>query len=64
MPLEVEVNGRVRVVDMRDGRGSIDTPPGAIVIVDPENKVLRQLDEVDRLQAWRQAQRLRQETSQ
>ena len=42
---------------MRDGRGFIDTPAGAIVIVDPENKVLRQLDAVDRLHAYRRAQR-------
>jgi len=60
MPLEVEVNGRVQTVEMRDGRGHIDTPPGAIVIVDPENKVLRQLDAVDSLQAYRRAQRERQ----
>ena len=59
MPVEVEVNGTVRTVEMRDGRGSIDTPRGAIVIVDPENKVLRQLDEVDRLRAYQRAQRER-----
>ena len=44
---------------MPNGRGSIDTPRGAVVIVDPENKVLRQLDEIDRLQAYRRAQRER-----
>jgi aminopeptidase N len=59
MPVEVEVNGTVRTVEMRNGRGSIDTPRGAIVIVDPENKVLRQLDEVDRLRAYQRAQRER-----
>ncbi|NJC41362.1 aminopeptidase N [Brevundimonas alba] len=64
MPLEVEVNGRVRELDMRDGRGSIDTPPGAIVRIDPENKVLRQLDAVDALQAYERAQRDRQRASQ
>ncbi len=57
MPVEVEVNGRLQTVRMPDGRGFIDTPSGAVVIVDPSNKVLRQLDEVDRLQAWRRAQR-------
>ncbi|MBU1384970.1 MAG: M1 family metallopeptidase [Alphaproteobacteria bacterium] len=64
MPLEVEVDGQVQVLDMRDGRGFIDTPAGAIVIVDPENKVLRQLDEVDRLQAYRQTQRERRRAAQ
>ena len=59
MQVEVEVNGTVRTVEMRNGRGSIDTPRGAIVIVDPENKVLRQLDEVDRLRAYQRAQRER-----
>ncbi len=59
MPLEVEVNGQVRMIEMRNGRGFIDTPSGAIVIVDPRNKVLRQLDAVDRLQAYRRTQRER-----
>ena len=57
MPLEVEIDGRVQVVEMRDGRGFVDTPAGAIVIVDPGNKVLRQLDAVDRLHAYRRTQR-------
>ena len=61
MPLEVEVNGQVRVVEMPGGRGSIETPAGAIVIVDPENKVLRQLDAVDALQAYRRTSRPRAE---
>jgi len=59
MPVEVEVNGRIQTIPMRGGRGSIDTPHGAVVIIDPENKVLRQLDEVDRLQAYRRAERER-----
>ena len=57
MPLEVEVNGEVRILPMRDGRGFIDIPPGATVVVDQQNKILRQSDEVDRLQAYRRAQR-------
>ncbi|MFN3932082.1 MAG: M1 family metallopeptidase [Brevundimonas sp.] len=64
MPLEVEVDGQVQVVEMRDGRGFIDARPGAVVIVDPENKVLRQLDEVDRLHAYRQAQREQRQAAQ
>ncbi len=57
MPVEVEINGETRVVEMPGGRGSIETPVGAIVIVDPENKVLRQLDAVDQLQAFRRRPR-------
>lgn len=59
MPVEVEINGQVQVVPMTDGRGSIAAPADAIVIVDPENKVLRQLDAVDRLQAYRRSSRPR-----
>jgi aminopeptidase N len=59
MPLDVEINGRVRTVEMRDGRGFVDAPPGSIVVIDPQNKVLRQDDAVDRYQAYRVAQRNR-----
>ena len=64
MPLEVEIDGRIRVVEMRNGRGFVDTPPGATVIIDPQNKVLRQLDEVDRLRDFRRRQREQQQASQ
>lgn len=57
MPVEVEINGEVQVVEMPNGRGSIAAPRDAVVIVDPDNKILRQLDEVDRLQAYQRAQR-------
>jgi aminopeptidase N len=50
MPVEVEIDGEVRTVEMPDGRGRITVPEGAHVIIDPANKVLRQLDFID---AWR-----------
>ncbi len=50
MPVEVEIDGEVQTVAMRDGRGRIRVPAGAHVVIDPQNKVLRQLDFID---AWR-----------
>lgn len=41
MPVEVEVDGVRRLIPMRDGRGFIEAPPGAVIRIDPENKVLR-----------------------
>jgi len=55
MPIEVEVDGRVRLVEMRNGRGTVDVRPGSVIVVDPANKVLRQSDAVDRYQAYRRA---------
>ena len=56
MPVEVSVDGAVQTVAMTDGRGEVAAPAGAHVIVDPSNKVLRQLDFIDDYQAWRAAQ--------
>lgn len=41
MPLEVEIDGRRQTVAMTDGRGAIQVPAGAHVLIDPDNKVLR-----------------------
>ena len=57
MPVEVEIDGRVQTVAMTGGQGRIAVPPGAHVVVDPLNKVLRQHDFVDEFQAWRKARR-------
>ena len=56
MPVEVEIDGRVQTVAMTDGRGEIAAPAGRHVLVDPFNKVLRQLDFIDDYQAWRRAE--------
>ena len=50
MPVEVEVDGQVHTVPMTGGRGSLAVPEGAHVLIDPSNKVLRQLDFID---AWK-----------
>ncbi|HEX8471398.1 MAG TPA: M1 family metallopeptidase [Brevundimonas sp.] len=51
MPLEVEVDGQVRSLAMRDGHDAFTAPAGAHILIDPHNKVLRQLDFVDAYQA-------------
>ncbi|WP_183254844.1 M1 family metallopeptidase [Brevundimonas basaltis] len=51
MPVEVEVDGRRRTVSMDGGRGRIAAPPGAHVLIDPDNKVLRRLDFIEEWKA-------------
>ncbi len=50
LPVEVEVDGQIHTVAMTGGRGSLTVPAGAHVLIDPDNKVLRQLDFID---AWK-----------
>lgn len=57
MPLEIEIDGRVQTVAMTGGRGQIAVPAGAHVLIDPQNKVLRQMDLIDELQAYKAAQK-------
>ena len=52
MPVEIEVDGRRHTVAMTGGQGRIAAPPGAQVLVDPENKVLRRLEFIE---AWKAA---------
>ena len=51
MPVEVEIDGRVQTLPMTDGRGWIAVPDGAHVLIDPANKLLRQLDFIDAYRA-------------
>ena len=51
MPVEVEIDGRTHVLPMTGGRGEIAVPDGAHVLIDPANKLLRQLDFIDAWQA-------------
>ncbi|MGV8929280.1 MAG: M1 family metallopeptidase [Brevundimonas sp.] len=50
MPLDVEIDGRRQSVAMTGGRGRIAVPAGAHVLIDPDNKVLRRLAQIE---AWR-----------
>jgi aminopeptidase N len=51
MPVEVEVDGQLRTLSMREGRGEFPAPEGAHILLDPHNKLLRQLDFIDAYQA-------------
>lgn len=55
MPVEVEVDGQSRILPMRDGSARFNAPAGAHILIDPHNRVLRQLDFIDAYQA-RQAE--------
>ena len=55
MPLEVEIDGAVQTVAMTGGRGEIAVPTDAHILIDPQNKVLRQMDVIDELQAYKAA---------
>jgi len=51
MPVEVEVDGRLHTLAMRDGHGSFTAPRRAHILIDPQNKVLRQLDFIEAYRA-------------
>ena len=49
MPVEVDVDGQRRVLPMTNGYGSVMLPnPNSVVTVDPDSKILRQNDAIDR----------------
>jgi len=51
MPVEIEVDGVLQTVPMTGGRGTLAVTPGAHVLIDPQNKVLRQLDFIETYRA-------------
>jgi hypothetical protein len=52
MPVEVRVDGRTEVVPMSSGRGTLTLPgPFSLVTIDPDSKILRQSDAIDRFRA-------------
>ncbi len=59
MPVEIEVNGRFQIVPMTDNTSTISVPADALILVDPNNKLLRQLDVIDDLQAYNHQERER-----
>jgi hypothetical protein len=56
MPVDVEVDGRIHVVAMAGNRGSLAVPSAAHVVLDPQAKVLRRSEDIERFQAWQKAQ--------
>lgn len=56
MPVDVRIDGKTTTLQMTDGSGQLAVPASATVTLDPEAKILRQLDYIDRFQAWRATQ--------
>ena len=49
MPIEVDVDGQRQVVPMTSGRGTFTLPsPNSLFTIDPDSKILRQNDAIDR----------------
>lgn len=53
LPVEVEVDGKRRVLPMIDGHAAFAAPVGAHILLDPGSKVLRRLEH---LEAWKASQ--------
>jgi aminopeptidase N len=64
MPVEVEIDGRVQTLAMTDGRGELTAAPGAHVLLDPRNRVLRRLPHVEQFQDWQKAEAERRRAAQ
>jgi aminopeptidase N len=56
MPVEVAIDGMVQTVAMTGGKGELTLPsPRAHVTIDPQGKLLRQSDEMDRFRDFTEA---------
>lgn len=56
MPVEVSVDGQLQTLAMSGGKGQLTLPsPQAHVIIDPNAKILRQSDDMDRFRDWTEA---------
>ena len=53
LPVEVEVDGRLRALPMTDGRAVFTAPSSAHILLDPGSKVLRRLEY---LEVWKASQ--------
>ena len=56
MPVEVQVGDAMHTVPMTNGSGTLPAPAGALVIVDPRSKVLRELPHIPEFQQWKKEQ--------
>ena len=54
MPLEVMVDGSIRVLPMRDNRGLLYVPEGTPLLPDPDSAILRHSDAIERYREWRE----------
>ena len=53
MPVEVQVGDKLVTVPMNGGDASIPVPAGALVIIDPRSKVLREMPHFAEYQQWK-----------
>jgi hypothetical protein len=52
MPVDVLADGKLQTVPMSSGHGTLQLPsPNSLVTVDPDSKILRQSDAMDRFRA-------------
>jgi aminopeptidase N len=56
MPVEVQVGDTMHTLPMTNGSGTLAAPAGALVIVDPRSKVLRDLPHIPEFQQWKKEQ--------
>ena len=56
MPVEVQVGDTLHTLPMANGSGTVAAPAGALVIVDPRSKVLRELPHIPEFQQWKKEQ--------
>ncbi len=56
LPVQVEVDGRIRTVPMTGGKASMSVPAGAHVVIDPDALVLRRSVAQEEAAAWKSAQ--------
>lgn len=59
MPIEISVDGETHRLPMTDGTATIDTPPGAHLVIDPKARVLRRNIAVEAFRRWTNEQRAR-----
>jgi aminopeptidase N len=57
MPVEVRVGSRIVTVPMEGGRGSVELPEGASYTLDPQSKILRRDEHIERFREYEKAQR-------
>lgn len=56
MPLEVLAGDELRLLPMKDNRGSLRVPEGTPVLVDPDSTILRHSDAIEAYREWRASQ--------
>lgn len=56
MPVDIRIDEKTVTLPMTNGAGELPVPADATVTLDPGAKILRQLDSIDRFQAWRATQ--------